>query len=269
MNINTDQNPHIETQVKKLPAAISKLLMVETIGALMLWSLPMAHANPTGGQVAAGSAEITQHGARMDINQASNRAVINWQSFNIDKGEHVNFNQPSRDASTLNRVISNDPSTILGHMTANGNIYLLNQNGIIVGKDAVINVGSLTASTANITNQDFMAGRTNFAEPGQADARIINNGNITVQQGGLVALVAPGVENNGVINARLGKIALASGDAFTLDLYGDQLINLTVTKDQLAQIPSADGKPLSHYVSNSGEITADGGINGRYRQSHR
>jgi filamentous hemagglutinin family protein len=253
------KNTH-KNHLKTLPAVIKRLLMAEAVGAMVLGWASLAQANPTGGEVAAGTAEIVQQGARMDINQASQRAVINWQSFNIDKGEHVNFNQPGRDAATLNRVVGNDPSAILGRMTANGNIYLVNQNGIMVGKDAEINVGSLTASTANISNQDFMAGRMNFAEPGNPDARIVNHGNITVQQGGLVALVAPGVENHGTINARLGKIALASGDAFTLDLYGDQLINLTVTKEQLAQISSAEGKPLSHYVSNTGEIIADGGM---------
>ncbi|MDD2758849.1 MAG: filamentous hemagglutinin N-terminal domain-containing protein, partial [Methylomonas sp.] len=244
--------------LKSLPAAIKRLLQSEAVRIMVLGTLPIAtHANPTDGQVVAGSAEIAQQGARMDINQASQRAVINWQSFNIDKGEHVNFNQPTRDAATLNRVVGNDPSAILGRMTANGNVYLVNQNGIMVGKDAQIDVGSLTASTANISNDDFMAGRMNFNEAGNPDARIVNHGNISVQQGGLVALVAPGVENHGVISAKLGKIALASGDAFTLDLYGDQLINLTVSKEQLASIASAEGKSLSHYVNNDGEIIAD------------
>jgi len=259
MKTATDQSPN-NNNLKTLPAVIKRLLMAEAVGAIALGCAPMAHANPTGGEVAAGAAEIVQQGARMDINQASQRAVINWQAFSIDNGEHVNFNQPGRDAATLNRVAGNDPSAILGRLTANGSVYLVNRNGIMVGKDAEIDVGSLTATTANISNKDFMEGRMNFAEPGNPDARIINHGNITVQQGGLVALVAPGVENHGTINARLGKIALAGGDAFTLDLYGDQLINLTVTKEQLAQISSADGKPLSHYVSNTGEIIADGGM---------
>lgn len=260
MNIVTSHPPTAETQLKDLPATIKGLSVAETLGILVLSSLPLAHANPTGGQVAAGVASIVRQGARMDINQASQRAVLNWQSFSIDRGEHVNFNQPGRDASTLNRVLGNDPSALMGQMTANGNVYLVNQNGIMVGKDAQINVGSLTASTANISTQDFMAGRMNFDQPGNPDARIVNYGTITAQQGGLVALVAPGVENHGAINAKLGKIALASGDAFTLDLYGDQLINLTVTQEQLKQIPGADGKPLSHYVSNTGEIIAEGGM---------
>ncbi|MEF3076730.1 filamentous hemagglutinin N-terminal domain-containing protein [Methylobacter sp. Wu1] len=259
MKTVTDQSPN-NNNLKTLPAVIKRLLMAEAVGAIALSCAPMAHANPTGGEVAAGAAEIVQQGARMDINQASQRAVINWQAFSIDNGEHVNFNQPGRDSATLNRVAGNDPSAILGRLTANGSVYLVNRNGIMVGQDAEIDVGSLTATTANISNKDFMEGRMNFAEPGNPDARIINHGSITVQQGGLVALVAPGVENHGTINARLGKIALAGGDAFTLDLYGDQLINLTVTKEQLAQISSAEGKPLSHYVSNTGEIIADGGM---------
>lgn len=260
MNTKTGPMNHNLFTHKTLAATIRHLLAAQAVGAIMLGALQTAQANPTGGQVMAGSAEIVQQGARMDINQASQRAVINWQSFSIDHGEHVNFNQPGRDAATLNRVIGNDPSAILGRLTANGNVYLVNQNGILVGKDAQINVGSLIATTANINTQDFMEGRMIFNEAGHADARIVNYGNITVQQGGLVALVAPGVENHGAIHAKLGKISLASGEAFTLDFYGDQLINLTVTPEQLAQIIGADGKPLSNSVSNTGEIIADGGI---------
>lgn len=260
MNTKTGPMNHNLFTHKTLAATIRHLLAAQAVGAIMLGSLQTAQANPTGGQVMAGSAEIVQQGARMDINQASQRAVINWQSFSIDHGEHVNFNQPGRDAATLNRVIGNDPSAILGRLTANGNVYLVNQNGILVGKDAQINVGSLIATTANINTQDFMEGRMIFNEAGHADARIVNYGNITVQQGGLVALVAPGIENHGAIHAKLGKISLASGEAFTLDLYGDQLINLTVTPEQLTQIIGADGKPLSNSVSNTGEIIADGGI---------
>ncbi|EIC28953.1 MULTISPECIES: filamentous hemagglutinin N-terminal domain-containing protein [Methylomicrobium] len=261
MNKNSIQTSVCQpNQLRTLPAAIRKRLIAEAVALAAFSFIPVAHANPTGGQVAAGNAAIVEQGARMDINQSSQRAVINWQSFSIDTHEHVNFNQPGRDAATLNRVVGNDPSAILGRMTANGNVYLINQNGIMVGKDAQINVGSLTASTANISNEDFMAGNLHFAEPGNPEARIVNFGNITAQQGGLVALVAPGVENHGVINARLGKVALASGDAFTLDLYGDRLIQLTVSKEQLDHIPNAEGHPLSHYVSNTGEITADGGI---------
>ncbi|QSA97991.1 filamentous hemagglutinin N-terminal domain-containing protein [Methylococcus sp. EFPC2] len=210
--------------------------------------------------MAAGSASISQSGNRMDVNQASERAVINWNSFNIQSHEHVNFNQPGRDSAVLNRITGNDPSAIAGKLTANGHVYLVNPNGILFDKTAQINVGGLIASTANISNANFMAGRLNFDQPGRPGALISNAGNISVQQGGLVALVAPGVENQGVIQARLGKVTLAAGDAFTLDLYGDRLINLTVSKEQLGQITDAQGKPLTHYVGNRGEIIADGGI---------
>ncbi len=217
-------------------------------------------ANPNGGRVVSGSAGITNIGNRMDINQTSDHAVINWRGFNIQQNEHVNFNQPGRDSAVLNRVTGNDPSSIYGKLTANGNVYLVNPNGIMFSKTAQINVGGLVASTANITNQNFMSGHMRFNQPGRADAKITNAGAISVQQGGLVALVAPGVTNQGTIQARLGKVSLAAGDAYTLDFYGDQLINLTVNKKQLSQISDIHGKPLAHYVSNSGGIIADGGI---------
>ncbi len=243
-----------------LATAIKNIKMAANISLLSLGAMNSAQANPTGGAVAAGNATIASHGATLDINQSSQRAIINWQSFSVGQGEKVNFNQPNSSSATLNRVVGNDPSTILGQINANGNVTLVNQNGIMISKTAEVNVGSLVATTANITNNDFMAAKMNFTEFGaNPQARVINNGQITVQQGGLVALMAPGVENNGVINAHLGKVVLASGDGFTLDLYGDQLINLTVNPQQLSQFTDASGQPLSHYVSNTGEIIADGG----------
>ena len=136
-------------------------------------------ANPVGGQVVAGSATIAQTGLRMDINQSSNRAVINWNGFNIQQNEHVNFNQPGRDAAVLNRVIGNDPSAIYGKLTANGNVYLVNPNGIMFSSTAQINVGGLLASTANITNQNFMSRHMNFDQTGRPDAKITNAGTIS------------------------------------------------------------------------------------------
>ncbi|WP_411725471.1 filamentous hemagglutinin N-terminal domain-containing protein [Methyloglobulus sp.] len=221
---------------------------------------PYLMANPDGGHVVAGSAAISQTGHRMDINQTSDRAVISWNGFNIQHNEHVNFNQPGRDAAALNRVIGNDPSAIYGKLTANGNVYLVNPNGIMFSNTAQINVGGLVASTANITDKNFMSGHMHFDQPGRPDAKITNAGTISVQQGGLAALVAPGVTNQGTIQARLGKVTLAAGDTFTLDFYGDQLINLTISKAQLSEITDVNGKPLAHSVDNKGEIIADGGV---------
>lgn len=219
-----------------------------------------ALAAPEGGSVVAGSAQINQTIAqRTNVVQQSERAVIDWRGFSIDSNEHVNFQQPSPQSSTLNRVTGPEISQILGRLTANGNVFLVNPHGIVFGKDAKVDVAGLVASTANIANADFMAGSYQFDQVTNRTGRIINRGEINAAEGGLVALVAPGVENSGVIHARLGKVALASGNAFTLDLYGDQLVTLAVNDPVIARLTDAQGQPLQALVNQTGEIAADGG----------
>jgi filamentous hemagglutinin family protein len=219
-----------------------------------------AHANPVGGKVVAGTASVVQTSPhRLDIVQKTDRAIVNWQSFSIGAGEHVNFNQPSVQASTLNRVTGADPSSIQGRLTANGRVFLVNPNGIVFDRQARIDVAGIVASTANISDANFMAGRYRFDEPGNRAATIVNRGHITVAEGGLAALIAPGVANTGLISARLGRVVLASGDAFTIDLYGDRLINLAVDARTLEGLRDASGAPLPALVAQAGEVRADGG----------
>jgi filamentous hemagglutinin family protein len=217
-------------------------------------------ANPQDGTVAGGKATIVQTSpTRLDVVQTTDRAIINWQKFNIGAGEHTNFQQPSPSSIILNRVLGADPSSILGKMTANGRVVLVNPNGIFFGKDARVDVAALIASTHDIRNDDFMAGRLNFTIPGKPGARIINQGTITVKDGGLVALVAPSMVNSGVIAARLGKVLLAAGNAATIDLYGDDLILFEASSKITEQIKDVTGVPLSSLIDNSGNILADGG----------
>ena len=213
-------------------------------------------ALPQEGIVKAGSASMVYSSSRLDVNQATDKAVIDWRSFNIAAGEHTRFNQPSVASMTLNRVTTGNPSSILGTLTANGKILLVNPNGVFFGPGSRVDVGGLVATTADIANEDFMAGNLRFAIPSPLpDAAVINQGTITVHDAGLAALVAPVVANSGIIQARLGKVALASGNTFTLDLYGDNLVQFaigsTVGEDQALAAESL--------VSNSGLISADGG----------
>jgi hypothetical protein len=152
------------------------------------------------------------------------------------------------------------PSEIMGTLTANGRVFVINRDGILFGPGAVVNTAGFLASTSDIRNSDFMAGRYNFNIPGRPDASIVNQGRITATSGGFAALVAPGVRNSGTITATLGTVALAAGNSFTLDLYGDKLITLAVN-DQIASqvIDVATGKPLKSLVSNEGKIRANGG----------
>ena len=124
----------------------------------------------------------------------------------------------------------------------------------------MINTAGFLASTNDISNADFMAGRYNFNIAGRPDASIVNHGNITATSGGFAALVAPGVRNTGTISATLGTVALSSGNSFTLDLYGDKLIQLSPS-DQIANqvIDVSTGKPLTSLVTNEGKLSANGG----------
>ena len=219
------------------------------VGSMALaFPASVAFANPQGGVVAGGQATITQSGNTLDINQASSKAIINWNSFDVGTNEKTVFNQPSSSSIALNRVSSNNPSQILGQLDANGQVILVNPNGVFFGPHSQVNVSGLVASTANIADSDFMAGKLNFSQPGNSDASIINQGTITAKDAGLVGFVAPSVENDGVITAKLGKVTLDSGDIFTLDMAGDNLITVAVSE-----------KLSSQLASNTGTIKADGG----------
>ena len=220
----------------------------------------LAQAMPQDGQVMDGTADIMQSTPqRLDILQSSNNAIIDWRSFSIDVDEHTNFQQPSASSITLNRVRGGAYSRILGQLTANGQVMLINPNGILFGKTAVVDVGGLVATTIDTRNEDFMAGRFTFEMNRNPGGTVVNRGRITVAEGGLTALVAPGVENRGVIQARLGRVAMASGNRFTLDLYGDSMVQLAVDDRVVERLTSPDGAPLTALVNNGGTIHADGG----------
>src|SRR4249919_1194380 len=230
--------------------------------ALLALGLAPVAAGPEGGSVAAGAATISgQGGASVIINQSSSSAIINWNTFNIRANESVRFNQPSSSSVALNRVTGGlGPSEIMGTLTANGRVFVINRDGILFGPGSVVNTAGFLATTNDIKNTDFMAGRYNFNIPGRPDASIVNQGRITATSGGFAALVAPGVRNSGTITATLGTVALASGNSFTLDMYGDKLITLAVG-DQIASkvVDVSTGKRLSSLVTNEGRIRANGG----------
>src|SRR6186713_46377 len=146
-----------------------------------------AHALPQGGVVAAGSASIANGAASTTITQSSQNAVINWQSFGIAAGQSVQFVQPGARAVALNRVLGADPSSIMGNLSSNGKVFLLNPNGILFGSGASVNVGGLVASTLAISDANFMAGQYSLSNPG--DGAILNQGTITAAEGGYVALL--------------------------------------------------------------------------------
>ncbi|MBR0682499.1 filamentous hemagglutinin N-terminal domain-containing protein [Roseomonas eburnea] len=223
-------------------------------GPALAQTMPAATTGPTGGQVVAGQAAITQTTSQTTITQGTNRAAIDWQQFNVGSQHTVQFVQPNQGSWTLNRVTGPDPSVIAGRVQANGGVAIVNQSGMVFAGGAQVDVGSLIASAANITNENFMAGRMVFDGAPRPGARVENRGSITVADRGLAALVAPGVANSGVIRARLGRVALGAAETFVLDLAGDGLIGIDVT--QAVRTAPEGGTAL---VTNSGVIEAPGG----------
>src|SRR4051812_33171559 len=244
-------------RVRASGAAVSALA-----GTAIVAASSAGLANPKGGLVNAGVATIQNTSpTQLDIVQKTDRAVIDWKSFDIAVGERTNFQQPSAASMTLNRVHAADPSTIAGQLNANGSLVLINPNGVVFSRGSQVNVNSLIATPTDISDTNFMAGgKMRFDKPSSnPNARVVNDGTITVAQKGLAALVAPGVANSGVIQANLGHVILAGADTFTVDFYGDGLINFDIGSKVGAVPRDANGMPLTSLVSNTGTINAPGG----------
>ena len=235
------------------PAAFGCFVFVSALLAICVALMtPMpTWANPAGGTVISGGGTINQAPGATTITQTTDKTIIKWNSFNIANGELTQFIQPNANAIVLNRIVGG-ASVIDGRVLANGNVWLVNQNGILFGKNASIDVHGLLATTADIRDSDFMSGRFNFsiASPNPG-ASIINQGTISIGEAGLGGLVAPYVRNDGVIVGNLGQVILAGAPTFTLDFYGDGLIQFAATSKVL--------DAATPVVQNNGKISADGG----------
>jgi filamentous hemagglutinin family protein len=205
-----------------------------------------ATSHPVGAQVVSGTASITQSGNTTDVRQSSPDVSIDWLSFNVGSQATVDFIQPSASAVAVNRISGTNGSEILGHLDANGQVYLINPNGIVFGQGAQVNVGGLVASTLD-ANSSSTPGAQSFA--GNGTGSVVNQGTITTANGGYVVLVGNRVSNEGVISARLGTVALGAGSAVTLDFSGNRLVHLQV-----------DQSTLNDLAANSQLIQADGGL---------
>ena len=201
---------------------------------------PAATQLPTGGAVVRGTASIGQtssaQSAAMTINQSSQRAVINWNSFNVGQNASVTFNQPNANAVTLNRIADQNPSQVFGQINANGQVFLSNPSGIYFSPTAQANVGALTATTHSVSDDDFMAGNMVFTRNGATGA-VVNDGRLNAALGGYIVLLAPDVRNAGVIVAQAGTVALAAGEAITLNFNGaGGLAGITTTPSAIASL---------------------------------
>lgn len=184
------------------------------------------NALPSGEEVRAGEATFRSDGKALTIT-TSDKAIIEYQQFDLGKGELVEFIQPGKDSTVLNRVVGGNESKILGELKGNGRIFLVNPEGIYFGKDAVVNVGSFVATSLAIRDEDFLNERFEFVSDGRGS--VINEG--LIQADGFVALFAPHVENRGTIYARVEKVFIGSAEKVAIDLMGDGLIQFRVDGD--------------------------------------
>jgi filamentous hemagglutinin family protein len=239
---------------------VRQLLLFTT--ALAPFGMGQVLGNPLGPQVVAGTVQIQGLGTdALSVQQSSDKAIVNWGTFDIGRGESTTIVQPGIGSVLLNRVTGGlGASQILGTLNANGQVFLINPDGVLFGKNATVDVGALVVTTHDLFDSDFLSGNYEFGLSGSANASVVNLGTISVSNGGFAALVAPGVRNDGVIRANLGKVALASGNSFSLDLYGDGLIKLAVNDEIAGQVIDLEtGLPLDSLVANNGLLRADGG----------
>ncbi len=207
---------------------------------------------PTGPQVVNGSAGITTVGGVMTVTNSPN-AIINWQGFSIAANEATRFLQQNAGSAVLNRVVGGDASRIYGLLQSNGKVFLINQNGILFGPGARVDVNGLVASTLNITNQDFLAGRMTF-NAGATAGPVANQGSITTPSGGSVYLIAPDVTNSGIITAPNGDILLAAGKEVLLVDRDSPEIAVVVSA------PASQALNLGTLAAEAGRIGIYGGI---------
>lgn len=219
-------------------------LKAAAVAVALCFVSPVVLANPTGGVVVSGSATMTSSGNTLSITNTPG-AVLNWQQFNIDKGQTTQFVQQSAQSTVLNRVVGNNPSQILGTLRSNGQVFLINPFGIMFGVGSVVDVNGLIASTLNISNADFLLGRLNFA--GSNGTSVLNQGSITTPLGGRVYLIGNNVTNQGVITSPQGKVLLAAGNQVSLVDSTTPHISVTLSA------------PAGGQAVNLGSVSAQGG----------
>ncbi|MDD4913266.1 MAG: filamentous hemagglutinin N-terminal domain-containing protein, partial [Sideroxydans sp.] len=224
-------------------SATKRKVLVTTL-ALSL--APLAQAAPTGGQVVSGSGTIAQTGSTTNIQQTSQNLSLNWQTFNVSPTETINYLQPSATAIAVNRIFDTNGSQILGHLNANGQVWLINPNGVLFGQGAQVNVGGLVASALDFNDAQIGSGSVAFS--GNGSGSIINQGSINTTNGGYVALLGNHVGNQGSIVAQLGSVALGASSAATLTFNGSGLAHMQV-----------DQSTLDNLAENGGLIQANGG----------
>ncbi|MFX15108.1 filamentous hemagglutinin N-terminal domain-containing protein, partial [Salmonella enterica] len=234
---------------RKLLGTLTPLAFLTGLIVSLLPGMALANPSlPAGGQIVAGQGSISTSGNQMTVNQNTQGMVTNWNSFDIGKNHTVQFVQPGSSAVALNRVTGGHESQILGTLKANGQVMLINPAGVMFGKGAKVNTAGLVASTKNISNEDFMAGRYTFSGGSQPGAEIVNQGSLTTTKGGYIVLAADRVRNQGEIRTPGGRVVLAAADRVTLQLDNTGLTAVSV-----------NGSVVNALAENRGLISATNG----------
>lgn len=251
------------------PTPSSPIHVAILLAAALLASTAL-HANPSGGQVAAGAAQISAQGSTLTITQGSDRAIINWQDFSIATGETTRFVQPSSTSAMLNRVTGGNPSQIYGNLNANGQVYLINPNGVLVGAGGVVNTAGFLASTLDVSDDAFLRGG-DLRFTGTSNASVVNLGSISASEGDVI-LIARTVENRGEIRAPRGTAALAAGSEVLVKAAGEERVfvqpesgrgDASATQAGLieaatAELKAAGGNEYALAIKHSGVTRATG-----------
>ncbi|HIJ61288.1 MAG TPA: filamentous hemagglutinin N-terminal domain-containing protein [Rhodospirillaceae bacterium] len=211
-----------------------------------------AWAGPSGAQIVAGQVNISAAAQTTIIQQNSSKAIINWQDFSLGRNETLNFKQPDAKAIALNRVTGTQASSLQGTVAANGQVWIINPNGVLFGAGSQVNVAGLIATTADIADQDFLAGNYSFGKPSpNRDAAIANWGRIQAAEGSYAVLAGGQVNNAGTVTATLGSVVVGGTKTFAVDFHGDKLLSFAVT---------GPADQAGSEVTNSGTLAADGGL---------
>lgn len=233
---------------RKLLGTLTPVALLTGLIAGLLPAMVLAADLPTGGQIVGGQGSISTSGNQMTIHQQTQKMATNWHSFDIGKNNTVQFVQPDSSSVALNRVTGASGSQIMGTLKANGQVFILNPNGVLFGKDARVNVGGLVASTKNLSTADFMNGQYTLSGNGNPGTQVVNQGSLTTSKGGYIVLAGEQVSNSGTITTPGGKTVLAAGKTVTLQLDNGGLTSVSV-----------NGSVVNALVENRGLISATNG----------
>ena len=220
-----------------VPHRLAAALAASSLLTLSLWpglQPAVAQTLPSGLNVAQGQARVATVGSTMTVTNSPG-AVLNWNSFSVGAQSAVRFDQANASSQVLNRVVGNDPSSILGRLSSNGKVWLLNPNGVLFGQNARVDVAGLVTSTLNLADRDWSAGRYAFNRTSggaTSGAEIVNRGELRSSLGGYVMLVGSSIRNEGLIEAPGGRIMLAAGQSVELIDTGSPHLSVKVTAPQ-------------------------------------